>query len=89
MSGSGNGSAGRSVIVAGARTPIGKFGGALCRFPAVDLGGIAIRAALERSGLSGPDVGCVIMGQTLQGGAGQIMAGRRPSPPASPRRCRR
>ncbi|MBO0686753.1 MAG: acetyl-CoA C-acetyltransferase [Candidatus Dormibacteraeota bacterium] len=65
---------GRSVIVGGARTPIGKFGGALCRLKAVDLGGLAIRAALERSGVSGDEVGYVIMGQTLQAGAGQITA---------------
>jgi acetyl-CoA C-acetyltransferase len=69
-----SGSVTRSVIVAGARTPIGKFGGALCRFPAVDLGGLAIREALERGGTTGPDVGYVIMGQTLQAGAGQITA---------------
>ena len=63
-----------SVIVAGARTPIGKFGGAFKDVPAVSLGGHAIRAALERSGVEGRDVDYVIMGQVLQAGAGQITA---------------
>ena len=63
-----------SVIVAGARTPIGKFGGAFKGIPAVTLGGHAIRAALERSGVAGKDVEYVIMGQVLQAGAGQITA---------------
>ena len=45
-----------SVIVAGARTPIGKFGGGLAGLPAVSLGGVAIGAALERSGVAGGDV---------------------------------
>ncbi len=63
-----------SVIVAGARTPIGKFGGAFKDVPAVDLGGRAIRAALERSNVKGEDVDYVIMGQVLQAGAGQITA---------------
>ena len=63
-----------SVIVAGARTPIGKFGGAFKEIPAVTLGGHAIKAALERSGVDGKDVDYVIMGQVLQAGAGQITA---------------
>ncbi|MDQ6899555.1 MAG: acetyl-CoA C-acetyltransferase [Candidatus Dormibacteraeota bacterium] len=63
-----------SVIVAGARTPNGKFGGAFKDLKAVDLGGVAIRAALERSGIAGRDVEYVIMGQVLQAGAGQITA---------------
>ena len=63
-----------SVIVAGARTPIGKFGSAFKDIPAVTLGGHAIRAALERSGVEGQDVDYVIMGQVLQAGAGQITA---------------
>jgi acetyl-CoA C-acetyltransferase len=63
-----------SVIVAGARTPIGKFGGGLAGLPAVSLGGVAIRAALERSGVAGGEVDYVIMGQVLQAGAGQITA---------------
>src|ERR1700747_2639754 len=63
-----------SVIVAGARTPIGKFGGAFKDIPAVTLGAHAIKAALERSGVEGKDVDYVIMGQVLQAGAGQITA---------------
>src|SRR5713226_1457067 len=63
-----------SMIVAGARTPIGKFGGAFKDVPAVSLGARAIRAALDRAGVSGKDVDYVIMGQVLQAGAGQITA---------------
>src|SRR5436305_10292781 len=63
-----------SVIVSGARTPIGKFGGGLAGLPAVNLGGIAIRAALERAGVPASEVDYVIMGQVLQAGAGQITA---------------
>jgi acetyl-CoA C-acetyltransferase len=68
------GTADRSVIVGGARTPIGKFSGGLKDFTAMDLGGIAIEAALERAGISGSDVDYVIMGQVLQAGQGQITA---------------
>src|SRR4051794_22326450 len=60
-----------SVIVSGARTPIGRLLGSLAGFKASDLGGIAIKAALERAGMSGDQVGYVIMGQVLQAGAGQ------------------
>jgi acetyl-CoA C-acetyltransferase len=63
-----------SVIVAGARTPFGKFGGALRDVPATSLGAHAIRAALERAGVKGAEVDYVIMGQVLQAGAGQITA---------------
>src|SRR5437763_5365350 len=63
-----------SVIVGGARTPVGRLLGGLSSFSAVDLGGIAIGAALERSGLQGTDVDYVVMGQVLQAGAGQIAA---------------
>src|SRR5437763_3553308 len=63
-----------SVIVAGARTPIGKFGGAFKDIPAVTLGGYAIKAALERSGVEGKDVDYVIMGQVVQVGPGQVTA---------------
>jgi acetyl-CoA C-acetyltransferase len=63
-----------SVIVAGARTPIGKLSGALAGFSAADLGGLAIKAALQRAGLSGEQVDYVFMGQVLQAGAGQITA---------------
>jgi acetyl-CoA C-acetyltransferase len=63
-----------SVIVAGARTPFGKFGGAFKDVPATSLGAHAIRAALDRAGVSGAEVDYVIMGQVLQAGAGQITA---------------
>jgi acetyl-CoA C-acetyltransferase len=62
------------VIVAGARTPIGRFGGAFKDVPATILGAHAIRAAVERSGIEGRNVDYVIMGQVLQAGAGQITA---------------
>ncbi|TDQ44596.1 acetyl-CoA C-acetyltransferase [Actinorugispora endophytica] len=61
-----------SVIVGGARTPIGRLLGSLSGFGAVDLGAAAIRAALERSGISGDQVDYVVMGQVLQAGQGQI-----------------
>ncbi len=64
----------RSVLVAGARTPIGKLSGALASLNAQELGGIAIEAALERAGISGDRVDYVIMGQVLQAGQGQITA---------------
>jgi acetyl-CoA C-acetyltransferase len=63
-----------SVIVAGARTPFGKFGGAFKDVPAVTLGAYAIRSALERAGVEAGEVDYVIMGQVLQAGAGQITA---------------
>jgi acetyl-CoA C-acetyltransferase len=63
-----------SVIVAGARTPIGKLSGALAGFSAMDLGGIAIKAALKRAGVAPDDVDYVFMGQVLQAGQGQITA---------------
>ena len=67
-----------SVIVAGARTPIGRLLGSLKDFTAADLGGIAIKAALERAGITGDQVDYVIMGQVLQAGAGPdpVAAGR-------------
>ena len=64
----------RSVIVSGARTPIGKLLGGLKDFTAMDLGGVAIAAALERAGISGDAVDYVIMGQVLQAGQGQMTA---------------
>ncbi len=63
-----------SVIVAGARTPIGKLAGAFASFSAMDLGGFAIKAALERSGMDPADVDYVFMGQVLGAGQGQITA---------------
>ena len=61
-----------SVIVAGARTPVGRLQGALKDFSAADLGAHAIKAALERAGVAGDQVQYVILGQVLQAGAGQI-----------------
>lgn len=63
-----------SYIVAGARTPIGKLSGGFASLAATDLGGFAIKAALERAGVSPDQVDHVIMGQVLQAGAGQITA---------------
>ncbi len=63
-----------SVIVSGARTPMGKLLGNLKDFPATALGGVAIKAALERAGVAPEQVQYVIMGQVLQAGAGQIPA---------------
>ena len=63
-----------SVIVSTARTPIGKLSGALASMSAMDLGGIAIKGALERAGVGPEQVDYVIMGHVLQAGAGQITA---------------
>jgi acetyl-CoA C-acetyltransferase len=63
-----------SVILGGARTPIGKLSGALAGFEATDLGAIAIKEALVRSGVSADQVDYVFMGQVLLGGAGQMTA---------------
>ena len=63
-----------SYIVAGARTPIGKMSGALAGFSAAELGGIAIKAALERAGVSPEEVEHVLMGQVLMAGQGQVPA---------------
>src|SRR3954465_10936296 len=63
-----------SVIIAGARTPIGKLSGALAGFSAAELGGFAIKAALERAGLTPEQIDYVFMGQVLQAGTGQITA---------------
>src|SRR6201999_3453523 len=63
-----------SVIVNGARTPMGRLLGSLKDFSGADLGGFAIKAALERSGVTAEQVQYVIMGQVLQAGAGQIPA---------------
>jgi acetyl-CoA C-acetyltransferase len=63
-----------SVIVNGARTPMGRLMGSLKDFSGADLGGFAIKAALERSGVAPHQVQYVIMGQVLQAGAGQIPA---------------
>lgn len=63
-----------SVIIAGARTPIGRLLGGLKTLSASDLGGIAIKGALAKAGVKPQDVDYVIMGQVLQAGAGQIPA---------------
>jgi acetyl-CoA C-acetyltransferase len=63
-----------AVITGGARTGVGRLLGSLKDFTAAELGGLVIKAALERSGLSGADAQYVIMGQVLQAGAGQIPA---------------
>ena len=66
---------GHVYLVSAARTPIGKFGGALATTPAVELGGVAIRAAVERAGLpENTPIDEVLMGQVLQGGVGQAPA---------------
>jgi len=62
----------QTVILGAARTPFGKMGGALASFDATDLGGTAIAAALERSGVDPDQVEKVVMGQVLQAGQGQI-----------------
>ena len=64
----------RTVIVSAVRTPFGRLGGGLKNRPATELGAVVIRAALERIGLEGSEVDYVIMGQVLQGGAGQAPA---------------
>ena len=66
--------AGRSVIVSAVRTPFGKLGGGLAGLEATDLGSIVIKAALERIGVEAHEPQYVIMGQVLQGGAGQAPA---------------
>jgi acetyl-CoA C-acetyltransferase len=63
-----------TVIVAGARTPMGRLLGSLKGFSGAQLGGVAIRAALERAGVAPEQVQYVIMGQVLTAGAGQIPA---------------
>jgi acetyl-CoA C-acetyltransferase len=63
-----------SVIVAGARTPIGRLLGSLKDFSGAQLGGVAIKAALERAGVAPEQVEYTIMGQVLTAGAGQIPA---------------
>ncbi|WBB62993.1 acetyl-CoA C-acetyltransferase [Streptomyces sp. WMMC500] len=73
MTGSGT-SGTTSVIVAGARTPMGRLLGSLRPFSGADLGGFAIEAALTRAGVAADQVEYVIMGQVLQAGAGQIPA---------------
>ncbi|HKG57471.1 MAG TPA: acetyl-CoA C-acyltransferase, partial [Candidatus Limnocylindrales bacterium] len=69
------GANGRVFLVSAARTPIGKFGGAFVDTPAVELGGVAIRAAVDRAQLPhDTPIDEVLMGQVLQAGAGQAPA---------------
>jgi acetyl-CoA C-acetyltransferase len=63
-----------SVILSGARTPIGKLSGSLAGFSGTELGALAIKAALERAGVTGEQVDYVFMGQVLLAGAGQMTA---------------
>src|SRR4029078_12379378 len=69
-----NGANGQVFLVAAARTPIGKFGGSLADVPATTLGGIAIKAAVERSGCPAHEIDEALMGQVIQAGAGQAPA---------------
>src|SRR5271156_6396805 len=62
----------KTVILGAARTPVGKMGGGLSTLDATELGGVAIEAALERSGVEPEQVDHVVMGQVLQAGQGQI-----------------
>ncbi len=62
----------KTVILGTARTPVGKLGGGLSSLKATELGGIAIKAALERADVAPEQVDHVIMGTVLQGGQGQI-----------------
>ncbi|HDX9580622.1 TPA: acetyl-CoA C-acetyltransferase [Bacillus pseudomycoides] len=62
----------RTVILSAARTPVGKFGGALKDVKATELGGIAIGAALERADVAASDIEEVVFGTVIQGGQGQI-----------------
>ncbi len=62
----------KTVILSAARTPVGKLGGGLSSLKATELGGIAIKAALERAGVDGSEVDHVVMGTVLQAGQGQI-----------------
>ena len=64
----------RSVILSAVRTPFGKLGGSLAGYEATELGSIVIRAALDRAGVANEEVEYAIMGQVLQGGAGQAPA---------------
>lgn len=62
----------KTVILGSARTPVGKLGGGLASLKAVELGGIAIEAALDRAGVDGEQIDHVVMGNVLQAGVGQI-----------------
>lgn len=72
-----------TVIVAGARTPMGRLLGSLKGFSGAQLGGVAIKAALERAGVAPDQVQYTIMGQVLTAGAGRSRRAVRRSRPAS------
>ena len=78
----------RTVILGAARTPVGRLGGGLATVPATELGGIAIRAALERAEVAPEQVEHVVMGQVLQAGAGQIPSRQAQIAAGIPRRSR-
>ncbi|KPC99832.1 Acetyl-CoA acetyltransferase [Geobacillus sp. BCO2] len=73
---------GKTVIVSGARTPFGKFGGSLQALSASELGGIAVKEALARADVSAEQVDHVILGTVLQGGKASSRRGRRCAMPA-------
>ena len=77
------------VLVAGARTPIGKLLGSLSALPAPALAGTAIRAALKRAGITGAQADAVIMGNVVQAGVGPNLPGWLLRPAASRWECRR
>ena len=77
------------VIVSAARTALGSFGGSLASVPAVELGAVAIRAALSRGGVDAGMVEEVVMGNVLQAGLARTPRVRPPSRPVSPWRSRR
>jgi acetyl-CoA C-acetyltransferase len=77
------------VIVAAARTAVGKFGGTLAKTPAPELGATVIKALLERSGLTGEQISEVILGQVLRPAAARTRRARRSSSPACRWPCRR
>ena len=66
----------RAVILAGARTAFGKFGGSLSALSASDLGAIAIKGALEKANISPDEVNEVILGSVLQGDRAKFLQGR-------------
>ena len=78
-----------SVIVAGARTPIGRLLGGLKDLTAADLGGVAIKGALEKAGVAADQVDYLIMGQVILAGAGQNPARAAGLAAGLPAPCRR
>ncbi len=75
-----------AVILSAARTPVGKFQGALSSVPATELGAIAVKAAVERAGINPEEIEEVIMGNVVQAGEGQARRVNRASMRASRRR---